>query len=464
MPRFVELCSSWLIKEGDTPQARQVKMLVAPITNTVLVLLCFMMFMITTTNWSRVALGFAILASLTFIVGSLMGLDSGRVVDSMLLLYVVGIMMSDFLNAAGMYYRVWGFVVLVLDVALVFERHHITTITLPITICYFAVENVEMGFRLGLYELTGAEAGACDCAQPPCATDGIQAGTGFLIGCIVMLGDFNLTRGFATEHHRQLRRVNASIEVAAQVTAALVRYDVDGAEAVITSGKDLPSKLAESLLQLLSNLRSYKAYLPHSCLVADHAPHASYADEDMDDEGIGNVAGEAADVADEVVRLPRVSTDLPRVSTDPYRGSMSSLSSATEAEPIFVSPLKLGFAPSRAKVSLVAGNMLGYLSHNDMADESHTSWMSADVERWCTAVLGAKGVVDLIGGDHRYASFNARQRCGGHVVAAVEALWSWGEGAWSGCVVTGQAVCGDFGTTSMLRFMVLGRVASSLNP
>jgi len=78
-------------------------------------------------------------------------------------------------------------------------------------------------------------------------------------------------------------------------------------------------------------------------------------------------------------------------------------------------------------------------------------------------VHDAKGLVDLCSGDRRCASFNARQPCDGHSRAAVGVL-AEGEGDVSGCVVCGQAVCGDFGSSSVLRFMVLGGVASSLYP
>eukprot|EP00756_Hemistasia_phaeocysticola_P012909 Hpha_TRINITY_DN15236_c2_g2::TRINITY_DN15236_c2_g2_i1::g.65444::m.65444 len=245
-----------------------------------------------------------------------------------------------------------------------------------------------------------------------------------------------------------------------EVTAALARYDVDGAETVITSGKDLPSELAESLLQLLANLRSYKAYLPHSCLVpgVDNTPEHSSVGEAREAAGPAAAADEAVQPSGGMALLS-FDSESECEESHRRRSSVKSDTSMTTTSSM------LKAQASRRRVSIAGGNMTGYLStYDDLTGESHLEWMSADVERWCAAVLGAKGVVDLMGGDRRYASFNARQRCGGHVVAAVEALWSWGEGAWSGCVVTGQAVCGDFGTTSMLRFMVLGRVASSLNP
>eukprot|EP00756_Hemistasia_phaeocysticola_P012930 Hpha_TRINITY_DN15236_c6_g7::TRINITY_DN15236_c6_g7_i1::g.65471::m.65471 len=72
-----------------------------------------------------------------------------------------------------------------------------------------------------------------------------------------------------------------------------------------------------------------------------------------------------------------------------------------------------------------------------------------------------------MGGVRRYASFNARRKCVKHASAAVEVLHTRGDRQhiqWSGCVSTGRAVCGPFGSISLLRFMILGGVSSTLHP
>eukprot|EP00756_Hemistasia_phaeocysticola_P035319 Hpha_TRINITY_DN16575_c5_g2::TRINITY_DN16575_c5_g2_i2::g.135814::m.135814 len=112
--------------------------------------------------------------------------------------------------------------------------------------------------------------------------------------------------------------------------------------------------------------------------------------------------------------------------------------------------------------------MVGYLKSFQLEEVDNKRWIEADVERWCVAVAAARGVVDMIGGDRRYASFNARRQCKGHASAAVEVLSSRGtlrqSRGWTGCVVSGPAVCGSFGCATTMRFMVLGGVSSSLHP
>eukprot|EP00756_Hemistasia_phaeocysticola_P011672 Hpha_TRINITY_DN15136_c3_g2::TRINITY_DN15136_c3_g2_i1::g.129002::m.129002 len=112
--------------------------------------------------------------------------------------------------------------------------------------------------------------------------------------------------------------------------------------------------------------------------------------------------------------------------------------------------------------------MVDYIKAINPEGQGHRKWMETDIEQWCTAVADTRGVVDMVGGDRRYASFNARRQCVGHASAAVEALSSRGKfglaKGWTGCVVSGPAVCGSFGCASTMRFMVLGGVAASLHP
>jgi len=115
------------------------------------------------------------------------------------------------------------------------------------------------------------------------------------------------------------------------------------------------------------------------------------------------------------------------------------------------------------KVSLAASNVVGYLSMS-LAGEQHKLWMAVDVERWYRAVASVRGVVDLISGDRRYASFNARRSCARHSDAAIGVLFDRESSSQrTGCAMTGRAVCGNFGSAGVQRFMVLGAVASSLH-
>eukprot|EP00756_Hemistasia_phaeocysticola_P029735 Hpha_TRINITY_DN16249_c0_g5::TRINITY_DN16249_c0_g5_i1::g.12646::m.12646 len=103
-------------------------------------------------------------------------------------------------------------------------------------------------------------------------------------------------------------------------------------------------------------------------------------------------------------------TSCPSSAPDLLAESVSSWGSGMSGSTFDV-PSVRRMATKRSRVSLAVANMIGYLSSGDLAGEANSKWLCSDVERWCTAVASAKGVVDLIGGDRRYASFNARQVC-----------------------------------------------------
>eukprot|EP00756_Hemistasia_phaeocysticola_P044072 Hpha_TRINITY_DN17653_c0_g1::TRINITY_DN17653_c0_g1_i1::g.158722::m.158722 len=126
------------------------------------------------------------------------------------------------------------------------------------------VASTESAFLVGIYAQITSVTPFCDCSDPPCAVRAGSAYSNMGVSILVLLVDFYFTRGFATDLRVQLQRAKRTVEVAAEITAALARYDVDEAEKAIEGGEGISVELAESFGQLLSNLRSYKAYLPHS--------------------------------------------------------------------------------------------------------------------------------------------------------------------------------------------------------
>eukprot|EP00756_Hemistasia_phaeocysticola_P014588 Hpha_TRINITY_DN15344_c9_g4::TRINITY_DN15344_c9_g4_i4::g.89602::m.89602 len=450
-------CYRWLVREGDTPMDIRVKQGMAPLAYFFIPAGLYWLYQWITIKgisivFSAVVHLTYVLPLIAFLVKAKLGHPMGKAVDWFVLGGCLGCIGVDWFAAAEARARYWNCMVMILDAVLVFERDRMAPIVVIMTLAYLCFESLESYARFGLYEVfTDPTILMCDCADPPCPTSFSNMLSTYALSAVVLLTDFYLTRGFASNLRLQLRRVNTSVEVAEKIAAALAKYDVEVAEAVIKGGDDLPEGLAQSFMQLLSNLRSYKAYLPHSCLVHSDA----HGNEESSEEGTANGSGVALQSPrrGEPGESDSSSDPTPHGSFSSGTGSQMSGNQLTERG--VTSALKA--IPRRTRVSLAAGNMLGYLSsHSDLAGEANTEWISTDVERWCAVVAVTKGVVDLIGGDRRYASFNARQRCGDHARAAVEALSSRGDGAWSGCVVTGQAVCGDFGSVSVLRFMVLG--------
>eukprot|EP00756_Hemistasia_phaeocysticola_P013176 Hpha_TRINITY_DN15256_c1_g2::TRINITY_DN15256_c1_g2_i1::g.65054::m.65054 len=396
-------CSEWLMRESDTPMDARIKRLVAPcaqvlVPNQIIILLVL--------NFSKgstfltITTGLILLVQLFFLARAFFGRDMLSTLDVWLVVVTITILLIDLAQASQMMARNWGCVVLMLDLVLVFERPHLVRFIIPVTLLYILVVSAEEMAAFGLFDLvTGGEVEAfpavCNCPDPPCGI-GIRASGNLWIGVFVLLADFYFTRGFATDLHVQLRKVRASVEVAAVIAASLARYDVDGAEKAIGEGGDLPTELAGAYLQLLFNLRSYKAYLPHSCLVYDSSTTSDTPQEEQDQEEEGYPQDDDdGDVVHSII-LSRCS------SSASFGGSDHSEQDAKHRS--------LRMPVKRVRVSLAAGNMIGYLSAvRDLSVPANAGWIAADVERWCSAVAEAKGVVDLIGGDRRYASFNARQ-------------------------------------------------------
>eukprot|EP00756_Hemistasia_phaeocysticola_P037168 Hpha_TRINITY_DN16681_c2_g4::TRINITY_DN16681_c2_g4_i1::g.181215::m.181215 len=554
-------CSGWMIRDSDTPADVKIKTALTPVAFALGAIAAYGLYgevFEARKNTTHIcAMLILIISFVQFIVRGAFGLDMKRSIDIMIVLILVGVVAQDLYVASEIRTRTWSFVVLLLDNALVWNVPSTIPLVLVVTLLYLIIERSEASLRYGLYDAVASEPPpVCECAQPPCA---LGMGTGvnhFVTMAIVLLVDFYLTRGFQKDLRHQLRRVRASIDLAAEVAACLARYDVEGAERFqLSMNEDLPDALAKSYRRLFRNLRSYRAYLPHSCLIpmptSDEEEPGSFnvvtppprlrlrpldptspvslterlAPSSNFDSGNAAIplagslpVSSPMDASPLYVQglvtfahpRPLKTTDrdshsasLRRQSANPDKGTSlawsgwdpemrpsvaSSESGFSRARAASETQISLRASVRRARVSLVAANMLGYLGDyapGELGSQCNVMWISADVEQWCTNVVASKGVVDLIGGDRRYASFNARQVCGEHSSAAVRVLSTrrndWGSfrshdsnstglshsrdrEPWSGCVVTGQAVCGDFGCPSVLRFMVLGGVASSLHP
>eukprot|EP00756_Hemistasia_phaeocysticola_P022933 Hpha_TRINITY_DN15864_c4_g5::TRINITY_DN15864_c4_g5_i3::g.192093::m.192093 len=265
-----------LVRDGDTVEDIRIKKLGFPVCIFLMVLGVFTL-STTPAPMKRIGALLCTFGPALFSAGVLLNAAKpSRLMDLILLINTVGLCVLDVAEAAeSSASRAWTFVVLILDAALVFNRQHIPTFVIPFILLFMATETVESVHEYGLYDVGswGYERGEqCNCASPPCAKRVSAAASQFLMVCAVFLFDFHFTRGFANSMRLQFRRMEASVTVASQIASALAKYDVDVAELAITSGGGLPSELAEPFLQLLSNLRSYKAYLPHSCLVAEEAP------------------------------------------------------------------------------------------------------------------------------------------------------------------------------------------------
>eukprot|EP00756_Hemistasia_phaeocysticola_P018396 Hpha_TRINITY_DN15590_c3_g6::TRINITY_DN15590_c3_g6_i1::g.106326::m.106326 len=377
-----------LVREMDSKEQARIKRIVFPFT--VFAAMVSVMLMVVTIQSTHQALGVIgiglVLAGLTiFIVGiPFNAAPAGSLLDALLVITFLGICIEDLARATRSYsFRSWTVLILHLDIALVFNRDHLTRYMIAFLLIYTAAQSAEAYERFGLYEAgywgsAGIEINECNCASPPCVSSLSSAIFSWIGICAVMLGDFYFTREFARGMRLQLCRVEASVEVAREIATALAQYDVDTAEEAVSKGKHLPAALAESFNILISNLRCYSPYLPHNCLMHQNSSPLKDAQPPGGDSGDSH--GDSSGSSE----MRRVSEHVPLLGGEPRT------------------------APRKTRASVACSNVLGYLQgYVWLGEERHLSWFASDVESWCYLVHGSCGIVDLIAGDRRYASFNA---------------------------------------------------------
>eukprot|EP00756_Hemistasia_phaeocysticola_P037107 Hpha_TRINITY_DN16679_c4_g1::TRINITY_DN16679_c4_g1_i1::g.181121::m.181121 len=278
MRRWYLRSSDWIMRDSDTPEDVNIKRVLAPVFTALGLWFSATMTLGTiraeTDERDRVNLvivvgfGCFIFGVIQFLVQGCLGKDMRSSLQVFIVCAVVGCVLGDARQASEMRDRFWPLVILIFDGALLFNVHAaFQAFAVSGILVYLLVAYVEAGWRFGLYDIVAVVSPpTCDCADPPCSK-GVLSIANWTIAAGMLLTDFHLTRGFANDLRCQLRRIEASVDIAGEVTSALARYDIDLAESVITQGDDdLPHELADSYLSLLSNLRLYREYLPDALL------------------------------------------------------------------------------------------------------------------------------------------------------------------------------------------------------
>eukprot|EP01062_Namystynia_karyoxenos_P049666 TRINITY_DN3810_c1_g1_i1.p1 TRINITY_DN3810_c1_g1~~TRINITY_DN3810_c1_g1_i1.p1 ORF type:complete len:776 (+),score=162.12 TRINITY_DN3810_c1_g1_i1:92-2329(+) len=452
---------------------------------------------------------------------------------------VLGVICMDWANAAVPgNARIWQFVVLAMDMQLVAgTSNRAQMLTMGATCIWLVTDSVELAYRLGMYDIEGWSRPPeemfrerTECARPPCATG---LGNGALVASIYLFSlivDFVATRRFSTGQRIERDRVLASIDIASQVAASLVRFDLDEAAAALDqAGGTLPGALQRSFRDLLSNLASYRPYLPQSCLVeGDEDPQEGNEESSCGETPVGSPANErptrpwsgssrhqrpSSGSAMSGSTAPSTSTG--RFSPPPDDIPLSPLGrSAGRARKSIAGVGRRAHQVLPKRASLLVCNRRGFLGGYGAARPvgqvtipQLQGFISSEVESFVAATQSLKGVVDLLSADHMFASFSAAlhvsshrvdaTRCGAVLtgLAAAEAprqkvaaqpasprhalrqslrvrdarlscipLESAepAVGMRTVAVCSGLAVCGDFGSASAQRFMVIGGLSSAL--
>ncbi|KAJ9471702.1 hypothetical protein DIPPA_51440, partial [Diplonema papillatum] len=186
--------------------------------------------------------------------------------------YALIVLLFDWIQAAYLGVRMWPSIVLILNVNLATDG----STWLPfgimgISLLWFVMSLIEESFRVGIYDSAGvfgwAGIAACDCDNPPCFAGGVpDALPGFASPVLVLGTDFYFKRRFSKSMFAANESLEASIAVTQSTARALADFDLETASSHLDSSTDLPDALREAFVQLLTNLTSYKPYLPEAIL------------------------------------------------------------------------------------------------------------------------------------------------------------------------------------------------------
>ena len=217
-------------------------------------------------QWLNIALWIAFCSSTTMITNIYL---TKKLTDPKIgiftILIVFCLLAGDWTSARLMHTRIWPVVIIFADMLLICNVPHSYTKTLIWSmVLYLCIDELEKVFRFGLYDPPYSDTyegrAICDCEIPPCA---IPISTGIVdvsLACSVFLVDFAVTRGFAEGVLREEKKLRASSEVTEKVVKCMVRFDLELAEEILLQVSE--TEMTGVLLQLLSNLKVYRPFLP----------------------------------------------------------------------------------------------------------------------------------------------------------------------------------------------------------
>eukprot|EP01063_Lacrimia_lanifica_P025165 TRINITY_DN32938_c0_g1_i1.p1 TRINITY_DN32938_c0_g1~~TRINITY_DN32938_c0_g1_i1.p1 ORF type:complete len:905 (+),score=200.23 TRINITY_DN32938_c0_g1_i1:56-2770(+) len=167
--------------------------------------------------------------------------------------------------------RRWSIYIIIIDFLLVYRVPRVVSSAVVLwVIAWLCIAELELTFRFGLLDLPGMDTyadrreEACACEKLPCPRPRYTLSAGYVAyQILVLVVDFLLTRGFATQMATEREKVEASVHVAEILTGALARFDLEAAEAYLAEEEQsLPKELVRHFNILLSNLASYRPFLP----------------------------------------------------------------------------------------------------------------------------------------------------------------------------------------------------------
>ena len=373
-----------------------------------------------------------------------------RVVVGSLYVITCGLLMWD-LSGRTIFREGWPLLVLIIDMLLVMQVPKVYSLGLVgFIIMWLLVLSVEESFRFGLFELPGlppqeGEYGRLyylkekfDCETLPCPVE--FPSSRIFTAVAVFVIDFIVTRGFAHEVLKEQASMERTINAVQEIASLLARYDVEKvAELLEEHEHELPEGMTVALRALEKNLRSYKAYLPLTCLLVD---------EDSEVECTEHVSTEGTeqDCAEQTASSESGSTN----------GSLPAA---------IVRNVALGL--TSVKATLLTVNIKDTLRLVEQDSAHFSSFFTTLLLKTLQATESYRGMVDVFVGDRVHCSFNTSRQCANHATSALHTATMLLRGLKLSQVnigvATGKVLRGDMGCEVMRRFSMVGTLVRDVH-
>ena len=373
-----------------------------------------------------------------------------RVVVGTLYMMAFGVLMWD-LNSRTLSLVRWPLLVLIIDMLLVMQvptRYSLGLVCL--IVMWLLVLGVEEGFRFGLFDIPGLPTQEGEfgrkysfkdrfvCETLPCATT--FPSSPLLLALSVFVIDFIVTRGFAHEVLKEQASMERTINAVQEIASLLARYDVEKvAELLEEHEHELPEGMTVALRALEKNLRSYKAYLPLTCLLVD---------EDSEVECTEHVSTEGTE-------------------QDCAEQTASSESGSTNGSLPAASARHVALGLTSVKATLLTVNIKDTLRLVEQDSAHFSSFFTTLLLKTLQATESYRGMVDVFVGDRVHCSFNTSRQCANHATSALHTATMLFRGLKLSQVnigvATGKVLRGDMGCEVMRRFSMVGTLVRDVH-
>ena len=187
------------------------------------------------------------------------------------------IMWADLMSASApsASIRTWPTFIMVVDVMFMTNAPFSHTAgTVAVVVVWLLLVVCEQWLRFGLFDLpverdyAERRSHMCDCEFPPCAATFAYSFRSVFFSVTVFIFDVLVTRRFAVDLREEQALTDASIAAAESVASRLASFDLTAAEQELSSidASALHPQMYSALRQLLSNLKTFRPFLPDALL------------------------------------------------------------------------------------------------------------------------------------------------------------------------------------------------------